>query len=169
MANFCSNCGETLKDGIKICTNCGNDITNENIVDSNELINNEELKSIIYDIAEIKNNVINISSKIKYKNNIETSNTGTFNECFVKKIGACLAYSIYTLASLIICLTVDFWVQFRDSMAYGSLIFLIGGITIGIICFLIGMLINYFIATFANISINLHEIAHSISKCENSR
>jgi len=39
-----------------------------------------------------------------------------------------------------------------------SLIFLIGGITIGIICFLIGMLINYFIATFANISINLHEI-----------
>lgn len=104
MANICSNCGETLKDGIKICTKCGNDITNENIVNSNELINNEELKSIIYDIAEIKNNVINISSKIKYKNNIETSNTGTFNECFVKKIGVCLAYSIYTLASLIIFL-----------------------------------------------------------------
>ena len=55
-------------------------------------------------------------------------------------------------------LTVDLWVQFRDTMAYGSLIFLIGGIIIGIICFLIGMLIDYFIATFANISINLHEI-----------
>ena len=158
MANVCSNCGKSLKDGMKFCTNCGNDITNENIVNSNELINNEELKSIRYDIAEIKNNVINISSKIRYRNNIETSNTGTLNEYVVKKIGVCLAYSIYTLATLIICLTVDFWVQFRDSMAYGSLIFLIGGITIGIICFLIGMLINYFIATFANISINLHEI-----------
>ena len=120
MANVCSNCGKSLKDGMKFCTNCGNDITNENIVNSNELINNEELKSIIYDIAEIKNNVINISSKIRYRNNIETSNTGTLNEYVVKKIGVCLAYSIYTLATLIICLTVDFWVQFRDSMAYGS-------------------------------------------------
>lgn len=158
MANICSNCGEPLKDGIKFCTNCSNDITNENIVNSNELINDEELKSIIYDIAEIKNNVINISSKIRHRNNIETSNTGTFNEWAIKKIGVCLACLICTLASLIIFLTVDFWVQFRDSMAYGSLIFLIGGIIIGIICFLIGMLIDYCITTFANISINLHEI-----------
>ena len=158
MANICSNCGEPLKDGIKFCTNCGNDITNENIVNSNELINDEELKSIIYDIAEIKNNVIDISAKIKYRNNIETSNTGAFNEWGVKKIGVWLAYSIYTLASLIICLTVDLWLQFRYSMEEKALIFLIGGITIGIICLLIGMLINYFIATFVNISINLHEI-----------
>jgi hypothetical protein len=39
-----------------------------------------------------------------------------------------------------------------------ALIFLIAGIIIGVICILIGMLVDYFIATFANISINLHEI-----------
>ncbi len=58
----------------------------------------------------------------------------------------------------IICLTVDLYIQFRDSMEDRALIFLIAGIIIGVICILIGMLVDYFIATFANISINLHEI-----------
>ena len=58
----------------------------------------------------------------------------------------------------IICLTVDLYIQLRDSMEDRALIFLIAGIIIGVICILIGMLVDYFIATFANISINLHEI-----------
>ena len=58
----------------------------------------------------------------------------------------------------IICLTVDLYIQFRDSMEDRALNISYCRYIIGVICILIGMLVDYFIATFANISINLHEI-----------
>lgn len=157
MAKICSNCGESLKDDIKFCPNCGKEITSEEVIISNES-NNAQLKKIEYDIAEIRKTISNISSKIRTGNNIETSDTGTFYEWTVMKYGGFLAILFYLAAAICIIAGVAMWLQFRDFMGNRALTYLIGGAVVGVIYILIGLVVKSFIATFANISINLHEI-----------